>query len=234
MKRNVLLLLCSMGAAGASGLASAAAPAPAAPIKASDVAAVTAPLNPLTGQPISAETLSRLLKVKTLQADIATQDLKRVRAERQMNGAGPVPGVAGSPPAAPGQAAPAVKDKPKPRDKHHKPAESHAAPPAAPVSPVAGILTENGVRYALLQIHGQGKMARVGDTFMGHHVNAVTASTVTIDGLIFRPDQAVSTIANVQPATPVSLAAGGARGPRPIYPPLPGPLPQLPSVLGNH
>lgn len=233
MKRTFLLLLCCMATAGVSA-ATPAASAPVTPIRASDVAAVTAPLNPLTGQPISAETLSRLLKVKTLQADIATQDLKRVRAERQMNGAGPIPVAAGSPPAAPAQGVAPVKVKITPHDKHHKPVVSHAAPPVAPVSPVAGILTENGVRYALLQIHGQGKMARVGDTFMGHHVDAITASTVTLDGLNFRSDRAVSTIADVPPATPVPMAGGNAMGPRPIYPPLRGPLPQLSSVLGNH
>ncbi|TAL56924.1 hypothetical protein [Pandoraea sp.] len=245
MKRTILLLLVGAATGSVAVTANAAAPASstnaathsasATPISASEVAAVTAPLNPLTGQPISAETLTRILKVKTLQADIAGQDLRRVRAERQMNG--PLPGSAGP---VPPPVAPAVKDKSKgkPYGKQGKPtvARAHSLVPLAAVSPVAGILTEHGVRYALLQIHGQGKMARVGDTFMGHHVGAITATTVTLDGLRFRPDQAVSTIADVeQPLSAATAATAGATagGPHPIYPPLRGPLPQLSTVLNR-
>ncbi|WP_320534243.1 hypothetical protein [Robbsia andropogonis] len=210
-------------------------------------------VNPMTGQALSTEELRSSLQDETLRAEIMAQRLKGAQAESQMQQlkfVGVVPSGGPLPPKemtladVPKPAKVAAAPKKAPRK------ESEAALPPAQIvkvaSPVTGVMTQGGVRYAVLQINGEGVMARAGETVHGRHVDRVDGDSVVLDGHVYAVATPISEIASVDTQAradgaglmsnrlmPVTGGVTSTNTPNPFANNANGGLPPLTSVLSR-
>jgi hypothetical protein len=167
----------------------------------------------MTGERLSTETLKASLVDATLQAQIDEQNFKAAQARSQLS---QLKFSAASVPPAPPPEKPVLAAAPQPTKALHK-----KMPPAAPVaavaamappapvpvqSPVAGVMEQGGVLYALLQFGDKGEMAKSGEIIDGHHLDAVTQSGVVLDGRSYPVAAPITKIDSVD-----SQAPGGGR-----------------------
>jgi hypothetical protein len=167
----------------------------------------------MTGERLSTEKLKASLVDVTLQAQIEEQNFKAAQARSQLSqlkfSAAAVP-----PATPPEKAVPAAA--PEPTKAVHKkvPAPAPVAAvavvaPPAPVpqqSPVAGVMEQGGVLYALLQFGDKGEMAKTGEVVDGHHLDSVSQSGVVLDGRAYPIAAPITKIDSVD-----SQAVGGGR-----------------------
>ncbi|MGF7191847.1 hypothetical protein JOE11_004920 [Robbsia andropogonis] len=210
-------------------------------------------VNPMTGQALSTEELRSSLQDETLRAEIMAQRLKGAQAESQMQQlkfVGVVPSGGPLPPKemtladVPKPAKVAAAPKKAPRK------ETESALPPAPIvkvaSPVTGVMTKGGVRYAVLQIDGEGVMARAGETVHGRHVDRVDGDSVVLDGHVYAVATPISEIASVDRQAraegagptanrlmPVTGGVTSTNTPNPFANNANGGLPPLTSVLSQ-
>lgn len=173
-------------------------------------------VNPMTGEALSIEELRGSLATATLLAQIAEQNFKTAQSQSQiaqLRFVAIAPKADAPKPVSLATALPAAHAEPKRPPRARAMVAPPLAMPLAPVlvqSPVTGIMTQNGARYAVLQLSGKGEMAKIGDIVQGRHVDAIDASGVTLDGRFYPVVTPVTEIASVDPQT---MGGKGQNGP---------------------